>query len=135
MELHPPFYLYTYNRFPILHTYPRTESTTTIHIGGGLIKSHFWLEILLKLEHQTIQIKALVCDSECPYDLILGCTSMAQFSVWQDYASYKLYLQQILIPLMVRNNICVQPGKTRIISLTLQPNVNITGNALSVMVY
>ena len=90
--------LHTYNRFPILHTYPRTESNTPIHTGGGLIKSHFWLEIPLKLEHQTIQIKALVCDSECPYDLILGHTSMAQLSTWQDYASHKLYLQQILIP-------------------------------------
>ena len=64
--------LHTYNKFPILNTYPRTESNTPIHTGGGLIKSHFWLEIPLKLDHQTIQIKALVCDSECPYDLILG---------------------------------------------------------------
>ena len=64
--------LHTYNKFPILHTYPKTESNTPIHTGDGLIKSHFCLEILLKLEHQTIQIKALVCDSECPYDLILG---------------------------------------------------------------
>ena len=43
--------LRTYNRFPILHMYPRTESNTPIHTGGGLIKSHFWLEIPLKLEH------------------------------------------------------------------------------------
>ena len=64
--------LHTYNKFPILHTYPKTESNNPIHTGGGLITSHFWLEIPLKLEHQTIQIKALVCDSECPYDLILG---------------------------------------------------------------
>ena len=64
--------LHTYNKFLILHTYPRTESNTPIHTGGDLIKSHFWLEIPLKLDHQTIQIKALVCDSECPYDLILG---------------------------------------------------------------
>ena len=112
----------TYNKFPILHTYPRTESNTPLHTGGGLIKSHFWLEILLKLDHQTIQIKALVCDSECPYDLILGCTSMAQLSAWQDYALHKLYLQQILIPLTVRNNIHVLPGKTGIVSLMLQPN-------------
>ena len=114
--------LRTYNRFPILHTYPRTESNTPIHTGGGLIKPHFWLEILLKLDHQTIQIKALVCDSECPYDLILECTSMAQLSAWQDYASHKLYLQQILIPLTVRNNIRMLPGKTGIVSLTLRPN-------------
>ena len=64
--------LHTSNKFPILHTYPRTESNTPIHTGGGLIKSHFWLEIPLKLDHQTILIKALVHDSECPYDLILG---------------------------------------------------------------
>ena len=64
--------LHTYNKYPILHTYPKTESNTPIHTGGGLITSHFWLEILLKLQHQTIQIKALVCDLECPYDLILG---------------------------------------------------------------
>ena len=64
--------LRTYNKFPILHTYPKTESNTPIHTAGGLITSHFWLEIPLKLQHQTIQIKALVCGSECPYDLILG---------------------------------------------------------------
>ena len=46
--------LHTFNKFLILHMYPRTESNTPIHTGGGLIKSHFWLEILLKLNHQTI---------------------------------------------------------------------------------
>ena len=109
--------LHTYNKFPILHTYPKTESNTPT--GGGLITSHFRLEIPLKLEHQTIQIKAPVCDSECPYDLILGQTSMAQLSTWQDYASHKLYLQQISIPLTVRNNIQILPGKTGVVSLTL----------------
>ena len=64
--------LCTYNKFPILHTYPKTESNTPIHTGRGMITSHFWLEIPLKLQHQTIQIKALVCDLECPYDFILG---------------------------------------------------------------
>ena len=111
--------LRTYNKFPILHTYPKTESNIPIHTGGGLITSHFWLEIPLKLQHQTIQIKALVCDSECPYDLILGRTSMAQLSAWQDYMAHKLYLQQISIPLTVRNNIRILLGKTGILTLTL----------------
>ena len=111
--------LHTYNKFPILHAYPKTGSNTPIHTGGGLITSHFWLEIPLKLQHQTIQIKALVCDSECPYDLILGRTFMAQLSAWQDYAVHKLYLHQILIPLIVRNNIRILPGKTGILALTL----------------
>ena len=111
--------LHTYNKFPILCTYPKTESNTPIHTGGGLITSHFWLEIPLKLQHQTIQIKALVCDSECPYDLILGRISMAQLPAWQDYATNKLYIQQISIPLTVRNNIRILPGKTGIVMLTL----------------
>ena len=47
---------------------------------------------------------------------------MAQLSAWQDYAAHKLYLQQILIPLTVRNNIHILPGKTGVLSLTLRPN-------------
>ena len=111
--------LHTYNKFSILHTCPRTESNTPIHTGEGLIKSHFWLDIPLKLDHQTIQIKALVCDSECSYDLILGQTSMAQLSAWQDYALHKLYIQEISIPLTVRNNVRMLPGKTGLVSLIL----------------
>ena len=47
---------------------------------------------------------------------------MAQLLVWQDYASRKLYIQQISVPLTVRNNVCVLPGKTGVVSLTLQSN-------------
>ena len=64
----------------------------------------------------------MACDSECPYDLILGQTSMAQLSAWQDYTAHKLYLQQISIPLTVRNNIHILLGKTGVVSLTLRPN-------------
>ena len=47
---------------------------------------------------------------------------MAQLSAWQDYASHKLYIQQISVPLTVRNNVWVLPGKTGVVSLTLPPN-------------
>ena len=47
---------------------------------------------------------------------------MAQLSAWQDYAAHKLYLQQISIPLTVRNNIHILPGKTGVLSLTLRLN-------------
>ena len=47
---------------------------------------------------------------------------MAQLSAWQVYAAHKLYLQQISIPLIVRNNIRILPGKTGVLALTLQPN-------------
>ena len=73
--------------------YPKMESHTPIHTGGGMIESNFWIEIPLKLNNQIIQIKTLVCDSECPYDIVLGHTSLAQLLVWQDYASRQLFIQ------------------------------------------
>ena len=47
---------------------------------------------------------------------------MAQLSAWQDYTSHKLYVQQISIPLTVQNNVCILPGMTGVVSLTLRPN-------------
>ena len=37
----------THNKFPLLHTYPKTKSETPIHTGGGIINSHFWLKLPL----------------------------------------------------------------------------------------
>ena len=76
----------------------------------------------MKLDNQIIQIKTLVCDSECPYDIVLGHTSLAQLLVWQDYASRQLFIQQISIPLIARNNVRGLPGYTGIVSLALQPS-------------
>ena len=109
--------LNVYNKYPILQKYPKMESHTPIHTGGGMIESHFLIEIPLRLENQIIQIKTLVCDSECPYDIVLGHPSLAQLSAWQDYASRQLFRQQISIPLTATNNIRVFPGHTGIISL------------------
>ena len=36
--------LCTYNKFPILHTYPKSESNTHIHTGGGLLHPTFALK-------------------------------------------------------------------------------------------
>ena len=105
-----------------MQKYPKMERYTPIHTGGGMIESHFWIEIPLKLDNQGIQIKALVCDSEYSYDIVLGCTSLAQLSAWQDYASKQLYMQQISIPLIAKNNVRILPGKTGIISLELKPS-------------
>ena len=97
--------LSTCNRYPLLRMYPKTESNTPIHTGGGMIESHFWIEIPLKLDNQIIQIKALVYDSECPYNIVLGHTSLAQLSALQDYALRQLYRQQISTPLIAMNNV------------------------------
>ena len=57
--------------------------------GGGLIKSHFWLEIPLKLDHQTIQIKVLVCDSKCPYVHVLpGKTGLVSLTLRLNKTSF-----------------------------------------------
>ena len=106
--------LSVYNKYPILQKYPKTDSHTPIHTEGGMIESHFWIEIPLKLDNQVIQIKTLVCDSECPYDIVLGCTSLTQLSAWQDYASRQLYTQQISKPLVAKNNVRILPGQTEL---------------------
>ena len=85
-----------------------------------MIESNFWIEKPLRLENQIIQIKTLVCDSECPYNIVLGHTSLAQLLALQDYASRQLFIQQISIPLIATNNIRVFPGCTGIISLVLK---------------
>ena len=92
--------LKVYNKYPILQKYPKMESHTPIHTGGGMIESHFWIEIPLKLYNQTIHIKTLVCHSECPHDIVLGCTSLAQLLAWQDYTSRQLFVHQISISLI-----------------------------------
>ena len=73
-----------YKKHQLLQKYPKTKSTTPIHTGGGTVESHFWMELPLKLENQTIQIKVLVYDSECPHDILLGRTPLAHLSAWQD---------------------------------------------------
>ena len=78
-----------------------------------MIESHFWIEIPLKLDNQVIQIKTLVCDSECPNDIVLGCTSLPQLSAWQDYASRQLYIQQISIPLVAKKTVRILPRQDR----------------------
>ena len=109
----------TYNKYPVLQRYPKKKSTTPIHTGGGTIESHYGIE-LLKLENQVIQIKVLVCNSECPYDILIGRTSLADLSAWQDYAASKLYIQQISIPLVAKNNVRIIPGCTEIVLAALK---------------
>ena len=112
----------TYNKHPVLQKYPKTKSTTPIHTGGGTIESHFWIELPLKFKNQVVQIKALVCDSKCSYGILIGRTSLAHLSAWQDYASNKLYIQQISIPLVAKNNIRILPVNTGIVSVALKIN-------------
>ena len=112
--------LSTYNKHLIPQKYPKTKSTTPIHTGGSAIESHFWIELPLKLENQTIQIKILLCDSECLYDILIGRTSLAHLSAWQDYAMNRLYIQQISIPIVAKNNIGILPGCTGIVSAALK---------------
>ena len=110
----------TYKKHPILQKYPTTKSTTPIHAGGGTIKLYFWIELPLILENQTIQIKVLVCNSGCPYDILLRRTSLAHLSTWQDYANNTLYIQQISIPIVAKNNVRILPENTGIILVTLK---------------
>ena len=97
--------LSTYNKHPILQKYPKPKSTTPIHTGAGTIESKFLDRAPIKIRKQTIQIKVLVCDLECPHDILVCRTSLAHLLAWQDYATNKLYIQQISIPIVAKNNV------------------------------
>ena len=49
--------LCTYNKFPILHTYPKTESNTLIHTGGSLINLTFGLKYCLNYNTRQFRSK------------------------------------------------------------------------------
>ena len=53
---------------------------------------------------------------------MLGCTSLTQLSAWQDYAFRQLYIQQISLPLVAKNNVRILPGQTGIVLLVLKPS-------------
>ena len=72
------------------------------------------------MENQTIPIKVLVCDLECPHDILIGRTSLAHLSAWQHYAMKKLYIQEISIPIVAKNNIRILPGHTGKVSAVLK---------------
>ena len=114
------------------------KSTTPIHTVGGTIELQFWIELPLKLDNQTIQIKDLICDSECPHDILLGKTTLPHLSAWQDYVNNKLYIQQISIPIVAKNDVRILLGNTRIIlaawktgKTTFTPRNTIMGKGLA----
>ena len=51
---------------------------------------------------------------------MIGRTSLAHLSAWQDYAMNKLYIQQISIPIVANNNVRILPGCTGIVSAALK---------------
>ena len=112
--------LRTYRKHPILQKISYNKKHYTHSHRRWYNQSHFWIELPLKLDNQTIQIKVLVCDSECPYDILLRRTSLAHLSTWQDYANNKLYIQQISIPIVAKNNVRILLKNTGIISAALK---------------
>ena len=112
--------LNVYNKHQILQKYLKMEYSYS-H-GRRHDRVPFLDRNTFEIRESIIQIKTLVCDSECPYNIVLGRTSLAQLSAWQGYASRQLFIQQISIPLIATNNIRVLPGCTGIISLVLKPS-------------
>ena len=51
---------------------------------------------------------------------MLGRTSLAHLSAWQDYATNKLYMQQNTSPIVAKNNVRILPGHTGIILAALK---------------
>ena len=55
-----------------------------------------------------------------PLYILIGRTSLTHLSAWQDHAANKLYIQQISIPIVAKNNVRILPGCTGIVSAALK---------------
>ena len=51
---------------------------------------------------------------------MIGRTSLAHLSAWQDYATNKLYIQQVSIPIVAKNNVRILQGHMGIVSAALK---------------
>ena len=96
-----------YNKYPMLQKYPKMESHTPIHTGGGMIESHFWIKIRLRLENQIIQIKTLVCIRSHIISSTIGMARLCfQTAIYTaNFNTFNGYKQHYSIARMHRNYI------------------------------
>ena len=62
-----------YDKAYYLHHLPKAPTgAQTIHTGNGLVKTHFWIDILLNVQGCMIQFKLLVCDTQAQTGILLS---------------------------------------------------------------
>ena len=109
---------YFYDKAYYLHHLPKEDTQTkTIHTGNGLVKNHFWIDILLNVRGCMIQFKLLVCHTLAQTGILLSKMALEQLQTWQDYSSNMLYVKQTAILLYVIQDIELLPDRKTTIQI------------------
>ena len=107
-----------YDNAYYLHHLPKVPTAAkTIHTGNGLVKTHFWIDILLNVQGCMIQFKLLVCDTQAQTGILLSKMALEQLQTWQDYSNNTLYVKQTAIPLYAIQNIELLPNRKTTIAV------------------
>ena len=113
-----------YDKAYYLHHLPKEQAAAqTIHTGNGLVKTHFWIDIMLNVQGGMVQFKLLVCDTQAQTGILLSKMALEQLQTWQGYITNTLYIKQTAIPLHAIQDIELLPDcKTTIEVIADQTN-------------
>ena len=107
-----------YNKAYYLHHLPKEHTVAqTIHMGNGLVKTNFWIDILVNIQGCMIQFKLLVCDTLAQTGILLSKMALEQLQTWQDYSTNTLYIKQTAIPLYAMQDIELLPERKTTIEI------------------
>ena len=115
-----------YEKAYYLHHLPKENADAqTIHTGNGLIKTHFWIDILLNIQGCMIQFKLLVCDTQAKTGILLSKMALEQLQTWQDYSTNSLFVKQTATSLYARQDIELLPDRKTTIQLISRTRYNL----------
>ena len=107
-----------YDKAYYLHHLPKENAEAqTIHTGNGLVKTHFWIDLLLNVQGCMIQFKLMVCDTLAQTGILLSKMALEQLPTWQDYSTNTLYVKQTAIFLHAVQDIDLLPDRKTTIQL------------------
>ena len=107
-----------YDKAYYLHHLPKEHTVAqTIHMGNGLVKNHFWIDILVNIQGYMIQFKLLVCDTLAQTEILLSKMALEQWQTWQDYSTNTLYIKQTAIPLYAMQDVELLPEQKATIEI------------------
>ena len=104
------------------HLQKENTAAQTIHTGNGLVKTHFWIDILLNVQGCMIQFKLLVCDTLAQTGKLLSIMAPEQLQTWQDYSTNTMYIKQKVISLYASQYIKLLPDRKNYYPINCGPH-------------
>ncbi|MCG8429840.1 MAG: hypothetical protein MJA29_01515, partial [Candidatus Omnitrophica bacterium] len=124
-----------YDQHPELHHYPKsTHDVPPVNTGGGYIKSHFWMDILVTIQGAQLQLKCLVTESLTNTGLLFSRISLEQLQTKEDYTAKCLYIADKSLPLISTVGVSIPPKQNTYFTCKIATNgstdINFSGQTI-----